>query len=252
MRKHIYALSVAILLLATGCGNSGALESSTTDDSISSVSEATEEAPEENNPTFTISSNNLGSSDTSGNFYLTINYGNIGRVEYDVQYDNSGEYAGTFVYIYLENGEVVDDFITKANVPIDTADVTYVAENMYFCFLMDNGLEGFDKSLEQTAMYEKLCEKYNLKVQATVSEDIGLYLLAEPSTYSLSVGETTSIVIKHKPGGYEGTYIYESVTPLIAAVDSSGVITGVSAGEATISVKTEDGNHSCQFVITVT
>lgn len=252
MRRHLYALSVVMILLATGCGNSAVSESSSTEDAISSVSEATEEVTENNNPTFTISSNNVGSTDSGGNFYLIADYGNSGRAEYDMQFDNNGKYVGTFVYSYLAGGEVIDDFILKAGIPVDVTDITCISEDMYFCFLVDNGLDGFDKSLEQTAMYEKFCEQYGLKAPDVSLEGTGLYLLAEPSSYSIVVGETTAVNIKHAPDEYEGSYTYTSSEPLIATVDDSGLITGMHEGETTISVVTEDGNHSCQFVITVT
>lgn len=251
MKRHAYALAVVMVLLATGCNKTSASENSIVEESVTSNSEETVTAPETNEPVFTISSNNIGSLETNGNFYLIADYGDIGRAEYDMQYDDSGKYVGTFVYSYLAEGQSIDDFVLKANIPVNVADITCISEGMYFCFLMDNGLNGFDESLNQTTMYEKLCEQYKLEAPSVSSEHTGSYLLVEPSTYTVSVGDTTTVSIKHAPDDYEGGYLYKSEEPAIATIDDSGMITAVSAGEVTISATTEDGNHSCQFVLTV-
>lgn len=258
MKRTMYALAAIMTLLATGCNN--------TETSIPTTVEefnpfTTVEAPSyttKGKPVYTISTNNINSLESGGNFYVTVSWEDYGKAEYDIQYTDDGVYAGTYVYSYLYAGQSIEDFVKEIELPINVEDVSHISDEMYFCFLQDNGLEGFDSTLNQVDAYAKLCEQYGLPVSDTpMGENVfspdgaGASLLAEPTRYNIPVGENANIMLVHMPEGYTGNYIYDTADPLVATVDINGVITAVKKGSTTVTTSTEDGMYSSQFVITV-
>lgn len=78
-------------------------------------------------------------------------------------------------------------------------------------------------------------------------------VVATPATVSVAVGGTAQITSGVNPSDAEQSVTYESSAPSVATVSSSGVVTGVSAGSATITVtSTADGTKTDTVAVTVT
>jgi uncharacterized protein YjdB len=74
-----------------------------------------------------------------------------------------------------------------------------------------------------------------------------------PTTASISVGATTTLTATVAPSNATNqTVRWSSSNTSVATVSSSGVVTGVAAGSATIKVTTQDGTKTATSAITVT
>ena len=75
----------------------------------------------------------------------------------------------------------------------------------------------------------------------------------EPKTLSLKVGETGTLTATVAPeNATNKTVTWTSNKTDIATVSDKGVVTAVAAGEATITVTTEDGSKTAECTVTVT
>ncbi|MBO8132014.1 MAG: Ig-like domain-containing protein, partial [Candidatus Marinimicrobia bacterium] len=75
----------------------------------------------------------------------------------------------------------------------------------------------------------------------------------EPTTASIGVGETVQLTATVEPSNATNKNVtWSSSNPSVATVSSSGLVTGESAGTATITATTEDGGYMATCEITVT
>jgi len=78
-------------------------------------------------------------------------------------------------------------------------------------------------------------------------------LRVSPTTASLNVGATTRLTPIVEPSNVAtDTLVWTSSNTAIATVNSTGLVTGVAAGNATITVRTPDNLRSANSTITVT
>ena len=74
-----------------------------------------------------------------------------------------------------------------------------------------------------------------------------------PATASVKVGATAALTATVSPeDATDKTVSYASSNTSVTTVSPSGVVTGVSAGSATITVTTHDGGKSATSSVTVT
>ena len=74
-----------------------------------------------------------------------------------------------------------------------------------------------------------------------------------PKTNNLEVGATRQLNTTIEPTNATNQKVtYESDDETIAKVNASGLITAIGAGTATVTVKTEDGNHTDTATVNVT
>lgn len=74
-----------------------------------------------------------------------------------------------------------------------------------------------------------------------------------PATANVEVGKTTTLASTVAPDGATNKAVtYASSDDAIATVDSNGVVTGVAAGTADITVTTTDGGKTAKSTVTVT
>ena len=95
-------------------------------------------------------------------------------------------------------------------------------------------------------------------VKITVVEDepatiavIGVELVSDKA--SIEIGGTAQLTATVSPENATNKKVTYSVTPTdVVSVSETGLVTGLKAGSATITVTTEDGNHTDSVEITVT
>lgn len=74
-----------------------------------------------------------------------------------------------------------------------------------------------------------------------------------PATASVKVGATTALTATVSPeDATDKSVSYASSSTSVATVSPSGVVTGVSAGSATITATTHDGSKTASTAVTVT
>ena len=74
-----------------------------------------------------------------------------------------------------------------------------------------------------------------------------------PATTSVQVGKTRSLTATVAPANADNkTVTWRSSDEKVATVNANGVVTGVAAGEATITATTVDGNKAASCQVTVT
>ena len=67
------------------------------------------------------------------------------------------------------------------------------------------------------------------------------------------MGQTVALTAAVAPSNAtDKTVTYSSSAEATATVDGNGVVTGIAAGEATITVTTKDGNQTDTCAVTVT
>ena len=88
----------------------------------------------------------------------------------------------------------------------------------------------------------------------TVSEEVSVTdVKLEASSTSLKVGETLTLVATVSPENASNKNVsYSSSDETIASVNGSGVVTALKEGNVTITVTTEDGNHTASVNLTIT
>ena len=106
---------------------------------------------------------------------------------------------------------------------------------------------------------EAVCTKHSSKNGLLVISKIQFYIeniaitsISLPSTETVGVGGTVTLTPTVLPAGYTETPVWESTNTSVATV-SNGVVTGVSAGEATIRLKSPtDATIKAECAVTVT
>ena len=107
-----------------------------------------------------------------------------------------------------------------------------------------------DSNPAQTAMFPNNITDM-AKVKIVMAEVTGVTLT--PPTVSVEEGATTQLTATVAPADAVIPGVtYESSDEAIATVNASGLVTGVAEGEATITVKTNDGLYVDTTVVTVT
>ncbi len=90
----------------------------------------------------------------------------------------------------------------------------------------------------------------------TIAEDLTYVALASvavgPTTSSKTVGQTQQLTVTPTPGGASNvTGVWTTSHPARATVSSTGLVTAVGAGAATITFTSTDGGFTATHVMTV-
>lgn len=92
-------------------------------------------------------------------------------------------------------------------------------------------------------------------VTATCSVTVSLIAVTgvslTPTTAALNIGYTTTLVASVAPSNASDNSVTWSTSNSAVATVSNGVVTGISAGEATITVTTSDGSKTATCLVTV-
>lgn len=93
-------------------------------------------------------------------------------------------------------------------------------------------------------------KEFSLTIQSATVPVTGVSL--SKTALSLFTGESANLTATVEPGNATNKAVtWESSNTEVATVDNSGKVTAVGAGEATITVTTEDGDHTASCKVTV-
>ena len=153
-------------------------------------------------------------------------------------------------------GDIVKFSDLKASVSPDSASyktLNYTSSNSAVAIVGDNGIEavGIGESKIEVTNREGLKAVCVLKVTPIEVNDITLKASAEQGI-TLKKGENFTIEYNVTPANATNKNLIWSTSDATIATVADGVVTGVAAGTATITVKSEDGNFSKSFTVTVT
>jgi uncharacterized protein YjdB len=96
------------------------------------------------------------------------------------------------------------------------------------------------------------CRFHMVELAKNVPDQTTSDVLIEPNSVELTIGNSTQLTAKDVPSGQVNTNVIWSIEPEgIATVSSSGLVTGVSEGNATVTVSTNDGGFTDSCVVTV-
>ncbi len=95
----------------------------------------------------------------------------------------------------------------------------------------------------------------SLDIEVTVKSSISpTGIILNATNVNLTINGSTSLIATISPSNVTNKQVvWTSSNPAVAKVDAIGRITAVGAGEATITVTTQDGNHraTCHVVVTI-
>lgn len=119
-----------------------------------------------------------------------------------------------------------------------------------------DGLEAntnYSKGAYQVSRKNENGESSKVDVPAFKTKPIAVTgVTVSPETATVEVGGTTKISSSVTPSTATNKKVsYSTSDEAVATVTNSGTVTGVSEGEATITVTTEDGNKTATSAVTV-
>lgn len=133
--------------------------------------------------------------------------------------------------------------LSQANLDLSGEDEATISAN--FQALRDENL-GF------TIAYQEYAYGYDTAPTPTSAISVSSVSVS-PATLSVKVGDTSNLTASVSPSDASNTSVsFSSSNSEVATVTSSGVVTGVAAGTATVTVKSDDGGYTATADITVT
>ena len=172
---------------------------------------------------------------TDGKYrYVSRLKGTFNIPEEDSQTENDGtdttntqiEYTGIYTEYEFNKGKFIDGAWEKGSAKGIVVDTRY-------------NLADVSTFFAQTQTPDTIQPKTN------VITGIGV----TPSTATVTVDETTTLTASVTPAGATATITWSSNDDSVATVDANGVVTGVSAGTATITATAGDYSDTC--IVTV-
>ena len=170
---------------------------------------------------------------------------------------------GTYRYVWRLRGmfsNVPDETSTTESDSIDTNNQQVIFTGSKTIFEFENGGGNAVKGRAKAVVIDERDGKCNLatffdSVQTpdTISNLVltnVTSLSVSPTTASLTVGNTRALTASVTPSGAGANLIWASSNPTVATVSSSGIVTGVRAGTAIITVS--GGTYSAACTVTVT
>ncbi len=173
-------------------------------------------------------------------------------VEISTPDETTGEYENPFGaiwghvkygYNFTNTGTVVT-VVFKAKEDIENKNYQF---NLFYDDVTDFMLH------DETVIPVAFAEPANVTGQETESTVAVTGVTVSPATVSLEKGKTQQLTPTVLPNNAtDKTVSYSSDKPGVATVSSTGLVTAVGEGTATITVKTTDGQKTATCVVTVT
>lgn len=146
------------------------------------------------------------------------------------------------VYIHLEGDVLAEDYVDIGSFEHDAeADGLGYSENHVFYHHIRDAL-----------YHEGVLDMQSVTIRLDPSIDV-TGVTIDPALTSIAIAGTYQLLPVVAPAtATNKDVLYTSSNELVATVDAAGLITGVVAGTATITITTVDGGFEAVFVVTVT
>ena len=174
---------------------------------------------------------------------ITIKQSLTPYIEIDKNEFNMDELGGEVKVTVTSNIAVdvkfSDDWISSAGTT-DKGDFNFVQ------IIKVNSLPSDKDKRTATITFTDKLGKWNLSKVATVNQTLNLSL--KESDVEIMVGKSHTLEVINNTGS---SLSWKSSNTSVATVNSSGTVTGVSEGSATITVTSSDGKYSAKCTVTV-
>jgi hypothetical protein len=156
---------------------------------------------------------------------------------------------------YILKLNIGEEFETQIKILPELAsnkNVNYSSTNEQVCSINEEGvIIGLDFGTSIIMVKTEEGSKYSkLIVKVTQDNVSGVNFTCEE--IELNIGETKILTAEVDPHvALNKKIIYSSSNPEIVTIDSNGIITALSAGEATITATTDDGGYTDTCLVTV-
>ena len=162
------------------------------------------------------------------------------------------ELVGETLTVRVGSKETINYRIVPENAT--NKNVTYTTTNNNL-FDINNGVVTGKKEGTGTVLIKTVDGNYEAKLTVVVLAKTTIKVTSVSATISsnsITVGSTATIKATVNPSNATDKKItFKSNNTAVATVNSSGVVKGVSAGTATITVTSNDGNKKATFTVTV-
>ena len=210
-----------------------------------------------------------GRNSTSSTYYAFINGFNFDDVPSNAQvsafivkikcYRNQYLSTGASYRLRLSstasNNSVISNTTTSTDIGTSVNTITIPTGSLTWSTLKGYG-SGFsiEIPLRASSSQYPYCYVYGAEIEVTYTAETihPSSVSVSPSTASIEVGETVQLTETVLPSNATDKSVTWSSSNTSVATVSNGLVTGVSAGSATITVTTVDGGYTATSAITVT
>ena len=184
----------------------------------------------------------------------TASYSNISNITFDAVANDNSKPDFT-LNIVDDNGDVVKNIYSKY-----TTKTNFNTGGTNKWGVSNSDINPNVSGHMQLVLYASSSGKYaaidNVQIthSSTPAEPVAVTgVTLDKTTLSISQNKTAQLTATVQPANADNKKVsWTSNNPAVATVDSIGKVTAVAEGTATITVTTEDGNHTATCVVTVT
>ncbi len=190
----------------------------------------------------------------------TNGYRNSGYC-YDCYYDNNGSGGGSVSVtgislsqsnLYLSEGERATLTATVSPSNASNRAVTWSSNVPSVATVSSNGTVTAISAGTATVTVITDDGDYTASCVVTVTQPVSSVLISQSNLY-LNKGESAMLTATVLPSDASNRAVtWSSSVPSVATVSSNGTVTAISAGTATVTVITDDGDYTASCVVTVT
>ena len=175
---------------------------------------------------------------------------------YRNQYLSTGSSYRLRLSSTASNNSVISGTTTSTDIDTSVSPITIPTGNLTWSQLSGYG-SGFsiEIPLKASSNQYPYCYVYGAEIEVTYTAETvhPTSVSVSPSTASVEAGSTVQLTETILPSNAtDKSVTWSSSNTSVATVNSSGLVTGVSAGNATITVTTVDGSKTATCAITVT
>lgn len=175
-------------------------------------------------------------------------------------YRNSYQGTGSTYRLRLassaSNNNVISGTTTSTDIGTSVSTITIPTGNLTWSTLSGYGSNFcIEVPLHATSSQYPYVYVYGAEIEVTYTAETihPTSVSVSPTTASIEVGSTVQLTETVLPSNATDKSItWSSSNASVATVNSSGLVTGVSAGNATITVTTVDGSYTATCAVTVT
>lgn len=175
---------------------------------------------------------------------------------YRNQYLSTGSSYRLRLASSASNSYVISGTTTSTDIDTSAAVITIPTGNLTWTQLKNYGANfSIEIPLRASSSQYPYCYVYGAEIEVTYTAETvhPSSVSVSPATASIEVGETVQLTETVLPSNAtDKSVTWQSSNTAVATVGADGLVTGVSAGSATITVTTVDGGFTATCAVTVT